>query len=45
MAGGKMVVELRPIGGELGASEEQQLKKYMKIFEAGRTNCTSAAVN
>jgi GxxExxY protein len=30
LAGGKMVVELKAVGGELGASEEQQLKNYMK---------------
>ena len=28
----KMVVELKAIGGTIGASEEQQLRNYMKIL-------------
>jgi GxxExxY protein len=36
LPGGKMVVELKAVGGELGASEEQQLKNYMKILKIGR---------
>ena len=33
---GKIVVELKAVGGELGASEEQQLKNYMKILKIDR---------
>jgi len=29
----KMVVELKAVSGELGASEEQQLRNYMKILK------------
>ena len=36
LPGGKMVVELKAVGGELGASEEQQLKNYMKILKVER---------
>jgi GxxExxY protein len=36
LPGGKMVVELKAVGGELGASEEQQLKNYMKILKIDR---------
>ena len=28
----KVIVELKAVGGELGASEEQQLRNYMKIL-------------
>ena len=28
----KMVVELKAVGGEMGAAEEQQLKNYMNIL-------------
>ena len=28
----KMVVELKAVGGEMGAAEEQQLRNYMKIL-------------
>jgi len=31
-----MVVELKAVGDELGASEEQQLKNYMKILKIER---------
>ena len=33
---GKLVVELKAISGELGASEEQQLRNYMTILKAKR---------
>jgi GxxExxY protein len=33
---GKMVVELKAVGGELGAAEEQQIKNYMKILRIER---------
>ena len=32
----RRVVELKAVGGELGASEEQQLKNYMKILKVER---------
>ena len=32
----KIVVELKAIGGELGAAEEQQLRNYLKILKAER---------
>jgi hypothetical protein len=28
----KVIVELKAVGGELGASKEQQLRNYMKIL-------------
>jgi GxxExxY protein len=34
--GGKIVVELKAVGGELGASEEQQIKNYIKILKIDR---------
>ena len=33
---GKMVVELNAVGGELGASEEQQIRNYMNILKIDR---------
>jgi GxxExxY protein len=33
---GKLIVELKAISGELGASEEQQLRNYMTILHVGR---------
>src|SRR5271168_2688083 len=32
----KMVVELKAVGGEMGAVEERQLRNYMKILEVRR---------
>jgi GxxExxY protein len=32
----KMVVELKAVSGQLGASEEQQLKNYMRILKVKR---------
>ena len=32
----KMVVELKAVSGELGASEEQQLRNYLKILKIKR---------
>jgi GxxExxY protein len=32
----KLIVELKAIGGELGASEEQQLRNYMTILKVQR---------
>jgi GxxExxY protein len=29
----KLVVELKAVGGEMGAAEEQQLRNYMKILD------------
>jgi GxxExxY protein len=28
----KMIVELKAVGGEMGAAEEQQLRNYMKLL-------------
>lgn len=36
LPGGKMVVELKAVGGELGASEEQQIRNYRKILKIER---------
>lgn len=36
LADGKLIVELKAISGELGASEEQQLRNYMTILNIGR---------
>jgi GxxExxY protein len=36
LSGGKMVVELKAVSGELGASEEQQIRNYMKILKIDR---------
>ena len=36
LADGKLIVELKAISGELGASEEQQLRNYMNILNVGR---------
>jgi GxxExxY protein len=36
LAGGKTVVELKAVGGELGASEEQQIRNHMKILKIER---------
>lgn len=33
---GKLIVELKAISGELGASEEQQLRNYMTILKLER---------
>jgi GxxExxY protein len=33
---GKLIIELKAISGELGASEEQQLRNYMSILKIGR---------
>lgn len=33
---GKLIVELKAISGELGASEEQQLRNYMTILQVER---------
>lgn len=33
---GKLIVELKAISGELGASEEQQLRNYMSILKLER---------
>lgn len=33
---GKLIIELKAISGELGASEEQQLRNYMTILNIGR---------
>ncbi len=32
----KMIVELKAVSGQLGASEEQQLKNYMRILKVRR---------
>lgn len=32
----KMIVELKAVGGEMGAAEEQQLRNYMKILGINR---------
>jgi GxxExxY protein len=32
----KMIVELKALGGEMGAAEEQQLRNYMKILGINR---------
>ena len=32
----KMIVELKAVSGELGASEEQQIKNYIKILKVKR---------
>jgi len=34
--GGRLIVELKAISGELGASEEQQLRNYMTILKVER---------
>jgi GxxExxY protein len=36
LGSGKMVVELKAVGGEMGIPEEQQLKNYMKIMKINR---------
>jgi len=36
MPSGKMVVELKAVGGEMGASEDQQIKNYVKILKINR---------
>ena len=33
---GKLIVELKAISGVLGASEEQQLRNYMRLLNVGR---------
>jgi GxxExxY protein len=32
----KIIVELKAVGGEMGAAEEQQLRNYMKLLGIGR---------
>jgi GxxExxY protein len=32
----KLIVELKAVSGEMGASEEQQLRNYMKILKIKR---------
>jgi GxxExxY protein len=32
----KIVVELKAIGGQLGAPEEQQLRNYLRLLNASR---------
>jgi len=32
----KMIVELKAVGGEMGAAEEQQLRNYMKLLKIQR---------